>query len=516
MISLADFHFQVTQIKRSAGQSAIASAAYRACEKLYSEYYNETNDYTNKQGLVHSEIMLPDFVPKEFGDREYLWNSVEKNEKRKDAQLAYSFDFALMNEFTIEENINIARRFIYENFVSRGMICDWAFHLPDKGDDGIPNPHIHLMCPIRPMNEDGTWGPKQRNVYQFDENGEVLRDENGRKKYNSVKTTDWSDPETLVAWRRAWADINNEIFKFKGMKTRISAESLEAQGLDLIPTIHEGPAVREMEKRGIVTEKGEFNRRVRRTNALLKIIRDCFGELLEWIKSLKDKPPKEPNILKLITDYYTERGKKSYTQNLKAENLKKFSESVAYLQNKNIRFVADLEAEIKSLQEKYNSGTAKRKEVRDKISELNKMKGRLKTYYTNKAVGEKYESKAFGRDGYYAKHKTEIDKYFGAKKHIPEDLLADENWEKTLDKQIAALTAEVESYNSQIEPIKNDLDALRKIKWCVDVATGAVNPDGEKKERESIEEKLKRNKAKADMINAQRPKKPPTRGELER
>ncbi len=93
-------------------------------------------------------------------------------------------------------------------------------------------------------------------------------------------------------------------------------------------------------------------------------------------------------------------------------------------------------------------------------------------------------------------------------------MLADENWEKTLDKQIAALTAEVESYNSQIEPIKTDLDALRKIKWCVDVATGAVNPNGE--ERESITEKLKRNKVKADILNAQRPKKPPTRGELER
>jgi len=34
MKQVADFHFSVTQIKRSAGQSAIASAAYRAGEKL--------------------------------------------------------------------------------------------------------------------------------------------------------------------------------------------------------------------------------------------------------------------------------------------------------------------------------------------------------------------------------------------------------------------------------------------------------------------------------------------------
>lgn len=38
---MALFHFTVTQTKRSKGQSAIASAAYRSGEKLYSEYYGE-------------------------------------------------------------------------------------------------------------------------------------------------------------------------------------------------------------------------------------------------------------------------------------------------------------------------------------------------------------------------------------------------------------------------------------------------------------------------------------------
>ena len=85
---------------------------------------------------------------------------------------------------------------------------------------------------------------------------------------------------------------------------------------------------------------------------------------------------------------------------------------------------------------------------------------------------------------------------------------------KQIMKQIATLTAKVNTYEAEINPLKADLDTMRKIKWCVDVATGAVNPDGE--ERESITEKLKRNKAKADIINAQRPKKSPTRGELER
>ena len=36
-MSIALYHFHVTQIKRSAGQSAIASAAYRSGEKLHKE-----------------------------------------------------------------------------------------------------------------------------------------------------------------------------------------------------------------------------------------------------------------------------------------------------------------------------------------------------------------------------------------------------------------------------------------------------------------------------------------------
>ena len=32
------------------------------------------------------------------------------------------------------------------------------------------------------------------------------------------------------------------------------------QGVDLLPIVHEGATIRAMEKKGICTEKGEFNR----------------------------------------------------------------------------------------------------------------------------------------------------------------------------------------------------------------------------------------------------------------
>ena len=167
---MALFHLSVTQTKRSAGQSAIASAAYRAGERLYSEYYGEYSDYTRKGGVICSDILLPSHAPPEYADRQTLWNAVEKAERGKNAQLAYSFDIALQNEFSLEENIALARQFLLENFVSRGMVVDFAVHQPDREDGGIPNPHFHVLCPIRPIEQNGKWGLMchSEGLYQID------------------------------------------------------------------------------------------------------------------------------------------------------------------------------------------------------------------------------------------------------------------------------------------------------------------------------------------------------------
>lgn len=124
-------------------------------------------------------------------------------EKRYDAQLAYSFDMALQNEFSMEENIALAKEFIQKYFVSDGMIVDFAVHQPDKEEGGIPNPHFHVLVPIRPLNADGTWGAKQHRVYHLDEEGNRIKDENGKWVFDAVPTTNWGRPETLDMWREA-------------------------------------------------------------------------------------------------------------------------------------------------------------------------------------------------------------------------------------------------------------------------------------------------------------------------
>ena len=92
---MALFHLSVTQTKRSAGQSAIASAAYRAGERLYSEYYGEYSDYTRKGGVICSDILLPSHAPKEYADRQTLWNAVEKAERGKTATTWFETAFVV-------------------------------------------------------------------------------------------------------------------------------------------------------------------------------------------------------------------------------------------------------------------------------------------------------------------------------------------------------------------------------------------------------------------------------------
>ena len=94
----------------------MASAAYRAGEKLHSDYYGEDSDYTNKGGVIYTEIFLPPHAPREYADRETLWNAVEKAEKGKKAQLAYSFDISFQNEFSQEENIALSFLFAFKRY----------------------------------------------------------------------------------------------------------------------------------------------------------------------------------------------------------------------------------------------------------------------------------------------------------------------------------------------------------------------------------------------------------------
>ncbi|MGI4941687.1 MAG: Ti-type conjugative transfer relaxase TraA [Janthinobacterium lividum] len=234
---MALYHFSAKIISRSVGRSAIAAAAYRAAEKLEDVLTGRVHDYSAKQGVVHSEILLPEGAPTRFQDRSVLWNEVEAGERRKDAQLARDIEIALPRELSRAEAIALVRDFVSEQFVARGMIADLNVHW-GRTADGEDQPHAHVMLTMRSVNEDG-FGPKVR---------------------------EWNAASLLVGWRECWAELANERLCILGHDARIDHRSHAAQGIDLEPQHKIGPAGARREARGQDAERAAEHRAIARRN----------------------------------------------------------------------------------------------------------------------------------------------------------------------------------------------------------------------------------------------------------
>ena len=172
---MAIYHCSVQVIGRNEGRSSVAAAAYRAGEDLVNEYDGVEHDFTKKNWVEYTEIILPDNAPREYQDRGTLWNAVELAEKAKDAQLCREFELALPVELTREQQIEVVRQFVTENLTSQGMVADIAIHSPPVTNDRhqaidvngnvtkditemqFINPHAHVLARLRPMDEGGVW-----------------------------------------------------------------------------------------------------------------------------------------------------------------------------------------------------------------------------------------------------------------------------------------------------------------------------------------------------------------------
>ena len=488
---MALYHFSIDQVRRSAGQSAIAAAAYRAGERLYSDYYGEISDYTKKGGVICSEIFLPPNAPKKFLDRATLWNAVEQTEKHPQAQLSYSFDVALQNEFSLEKNIALAREFVQRQFVAKGMIADLAVHVPDK-EGGIPNPHFHVMTTMRPLNADGSFGAKQRREYVLDENGDRVRDENGNYVFNAVHTTDWHEPETLVAWREAWCNLVNAKFEEKGLDCRIDHRSYVRQGIDLIPTVHEGPTVRQMEAKGIRTDKGELNRWIKATNRLMLDIKKKIKSLFGWISEVKEElsKPKTPSLADLLISYYQDRNAGAWSQKAKGKNLKEFAEAVNYLMENKLLTLEALESrlsavstEFDTLSDTMKAKSARMKELQELIRQAENYK-RLKPVY-DELNGIKWKKQ---REKFETAHDADLRLFYTARRILKEKLdrkpITLAAWKQEYDR----LQAEYAKLSPQYKPLRADLMKMRRVQYCVDRVLQRRQPEQEApKKKQDIE-----------------------------
>ena len=442
---------------------------------------------------MYKEILLPPHAPKEYTDRATLWNAVEKAEEHPKAQLAYSYDIALQNELTIEENIALARRFLQEQFVSRGMICDFAVHLPDpKG--GIPNPHFHVLCPIRPINPDGTWGNKQKREYTLDKNDRRVRDADGNYIWKSVSTTDWGQKETLLHWRQEWANYVNRELEKKSAPVKIDHRSYKEQGAHQLPTVHEGPTVRAMEKKGIRTEKGNLNRFIRSANVLLKKMIARYKELAAWIKEAKEhlNEPVSPSLSLLLMDYLKKRNAGAYSDKAKTNNLKHVSQEIVYLEQHGLSTLDDLQTVTDQYREKLNQLNQKMRANENRQRELDELISAAERYSSTKEVVDGMKNIHFKmkRDQYRKEHEMDFNIHYAAKRTL-ERLLKD-NPDKTLHlsqwkKEAEQLSAE---YSADYEELKQQREESREL-FHIKAQIDSVLKERERSQEQHTEQQKK-------------------------
>ena len=321
---MAIYHMQAKVVSRGSGRSAVAASAYMSCSRIYNDYDGIQHDYTRKHGLIYQEVMLPPMAPPEWKNREQLWNAVEAAEKTKDSRLAREFVVALPIELDKDSNISLLQNFIQKNFVDMGMCADFAIH-----DTDGHNPHAHILLTVRPLNENGTWQYKTEKEYLCVKDGEEkgftasefkdaqkkgwekqYRYKAGKKKvyltpsaaqekgYERIdkhpKSTrygrqnpiseQWNSEKQLCLWRANWADAVNKMLALNQINAAIDHRSFAAQGITEQPTIHEGYIAQNMEKKGMIADRCEINRRVRADNRILRELKTQIKKLVQAVE----------------------------------------------------------------------------------------------------------------------------------------------------------------------------------------------------------------------------------------
>jgi len=240
------YHLSVKVISRGDGRSAVACAAYRSGEKLTCDYYEKTQDYTKKSGVEFTHIYAPPNTNPELLDRQTLWNTVEKVERRKDAVLAREFEIAFPSELNAEQRKELLNELCQKLVEKYGVVVDAAIHAPhvESGSDAR-NYHAHIMFTTRAINENGEFSAKKYRDFSRD---------NGTQE--------------VCDWREDFADLCNKHLEQAGFDERVDHRSYADQNKDYLePTIHEGAAITAMRRRGIDTEISLNNDEIKLRNA---------------------------------------------------------------------------------------------------------------------------------------------------------------------------------------------------------------------------------------------------------
>lgn len=212
-VNMAIFHLSVKVFSRTAGHSAVAAACYRSGERMTDEKAMAVFDFTRRGGVVSKTMHLPHGLTL---DRELVWNEAERAESRKNSTVARECEISLPMELDRERQIALANEFGQYLVNKHGCAADVNVHQPTRKNDPR-NIHAHILMTTRRFNPDGVLGEKCREL--------------DAAKTGSLEITEW---------REKWASICNRELDRAGLEMRIDHRSFAGQGIDKLPTIHEG------------------------------------------------------------------------------------------------------------------------------------------------------------------------------------------------------------------------------------------------------------------------------------
>ena len=258
---------RVSNVGKSNNKSAIAASAYRSGTKMYDAIKDKMYNYSNKKEVVYDAIMLPEYAPQKYQDRQTLWEDVQNNETASDARYCKDIMIAIPRNLTQKQRVELVNQFLFANFVSKGYACQISIH--DKGDG---NPHAHVLVSARPFNKNGQWADvKAKRVYKLDAQGNkipVIDQKTGKQKIGTRGRKMWhrewvyQDPldqaSSVDKWKKSWRDICNTVLE-QEHQLQVGPEGKHA-------TIHLGPQAHALEKKGIKTRIGNKNRKINIAN----------------------------------------------------------------------------------------------------------------------------------------------------------------------------------------------------------------------------------------------------------
>ncbi len=491
---MAIYHCTIKIVSRGKGMSAVGASAYRSGEVLKNEYDGITHDFTRKRGIVHTEILLPPHAPPDFADRSTLWNSVEKTEKAKNSQLAREIEVALPAELDREQQIRLVRDYVQQNFVSVGMCADVALH--DKKDG---NPHAHIMLTMRPLEQSGEWGAKSKKEYILDKNGQRVKLKNGSFKTRKIDLTDWNDKGKAEVWRKAWAEVTNRYLAEQNVPQRIDHRSYERQGVEQIPTVHMGVSATQMERKGIVTEKGNKNRLIKEQNRLLKVVRRRIAELGKWVKEqskqkenqsinpIHSVPVHSPTLLELLNTAMQQAGQPNSRYG-KIRDLKAFAKAVSFLQVNNISTLSELQKTLSGMKKRYWNTNSEIKQTEKLIHERKELTDQAEKYLQYREYHKAYrQTKPKKQEEYAERYRTELALYDRAERYLKEHLGNDTKLRpKAWKAEVAELTAQKDRLYSEMRKLKEEVAEAESVKKCVEQAIPPTEKEIQKSKRHDM------------------------------